>query len=200
MTRGLMRTRDFGRDRGMKHPAFFGYGSLVNRATHDYAPATPARLAGWRRVWRHSTLRPVSFLSVERAEGVVIHGLVAAVPDDNWAALDARERAYDRAPLHPGAIAHEADWAHSVQVYELINDHQAPSQNAPLLLSYIDTVVQGFLREFGEAGVAEFFATTTGWDAPILNDRVSPRYARHQRLERSETALVDAHLSAVKPA
>ena len=26
-----------------RHPAFFGYGSLVNRATHGHAPAAPAR-------------------------------------------------------------------------------------------------------------------------------------------------------------
>ena len=41
----------------MNHPAFFGYGSLVNRATHDYRQAVPARLKGWRRVWRGTDLR-----------------------------------------------------------------------------------------------------------------------------------------------
>ena len=31
------------------HPRFFGYGSLVNRDTHDYPNAVRATLSGWRR-------------------------------------------------------------------------------------------------------------------------------------------------------
>ena len=48
---------------------------------------------------------------------------------------------------------------------------------------------------FGLDGVAAFFDTTDGWDAPILDDRAAPRYPRHQRLAPDETALVDQHLS-----
>jgi hypothetical protein len=56
-------------------------------------------------------------------------------------------------------------------------------------------VVQGFLHEFGEAGVAAFFDTTDGWDTPVLNDRAAPRYPRHKVLSAAETALVDDHLA-----
>ncbi|MDX5384038.1 MAG: gamma-glutamylcyclotransferase, partial [Rhodobacterales bacterium] len=38
----------------MKDAFFFGYGSLVNRATHDYGQARAATLPGWRRAWRHT--------------------------------------------------------------------------------------------------------------------------------------------------
>ena len=41
-------------------PYFFGYGSLVNRATHDYVHAHPARISGWRRAWRHVEGRSVA--------------------------------------------------------------------------------------------------------------------------------------------
>jgi hypothetical protein len=61
-------------------------------------------------------------------------------------------------------------------------------------LSYIDVVVQGYLREFGEEGVARFFATTDGWDAPVADDRADPIYLRHQTLTRAERALVDRWL------
>lgn len=33
----------------MNNRYFFGYGSLVNRRTHDYAPLQKARVTGWRR-------------------------------------------------------------------------------------------------------------------------------------------------------
>jgi hypothetical protein len=72
--------------------------------------------------------------------------------------------------------------------------HGAPDRTHPVLLSYIDVVVQGYLNEFGEDGVAEFFRTTDGWDAPIAGDRKAPRYARHQVLSRRERALVDRWL------
>ncbi len=64
----------------------------------------------------------------------------------------------------------------------------------PILLSYLDVVLQGYLREFGREGAEAFVATTDGWDAPVLDDRAAPIYSRHQRLDRADTAFVDAAL------
>jgi hypothetical protein len=55
-------------------------------------------------------------------------------------------------------------------------------------------VAQGFLREFGEAGVARFFETTQGWEAGIRNDRAAPLYPRAQVMTDRERALVNAAL------
>jgi len=65
------------------------------------------------------------------------------------------------------------------------------------LLSYLDVVVQGYEQVFGEAGVAAFFASTDGWDAPILNDRDAPQYPRHQPLATVQRDLVDHHVDAI---
>ncbi len=177
----------------MAHSAqFFGYGSLVNRDTHSYPNARTAELWGWRRVWVHVAARPVAYLSVERCAGAAILGLVADVPGNDWAALDLREAAYDR---HPVTVAVQ-DRPTAAQVYAVPPQDQLPPTRAnPLILSYIDVVVQGFWREFGAEGVAHFFATTQGWAAPILNDRANPRYPRAQRLSPTELALVDAGLA-----
>jgi len=67
-------------------------------------------------------------------------------------------------------------------------------------MSYLDVVIQGYLRAFGQDGALRFFETTDGWGSPILNDRAAPRYPRHQALRPDETAFVDeqlARLSAV---
>jgi hypothetical protein len=45
--------------------------------------------------------------------------------------------------------------------------------------------------------VADFFATTEGWDSPVLDDRAAPRYPRARHLEADERALVDSHLAAL---
>jgi len=182
----------------LHHPHFFGYGSLVNRATHAYSAAHRASARGWRRVWRRSHLRPVSFLSVEPAEGAEIEGLIAAVPRGDWAALDRREAAYDRHAV-TDHVRHAAGGRPEIALYRLRDQgHDAPSAEHPVLLSYLDVVTQGYLREFGQSGAERFFETTVGWEAPVLDDRAAPRYPRHQRLEAAERDLVDALLRAVR--
>ena len=181
----------------MSDPFFFGYGSLVNRRTHGYAEAYAARITGWRRVWRHTHLRPAAFLSVEPAPGAEIEGLIAAVPGGDWQALDARERGYDRHALAEG-LAHAATRPVAAQIYAVASRHAAePGLRHPILLSYVDVVVQGYLREFGEAGVERFFATTAGWEAPVLDDRAGPRYPRAQSLTARERGLVEAALAGL---
>jgi hypothetical protein len=180
----------------MTDPQVFGYGSLVNLATHTYHAPRVASLSGWRRVWRHSTLRPVAFLSIERAPGARIDGIVAQVPGGNWDALDLREVAYERRDV-TDAVSHAGPAAHTA-VYEVSAGHcGAPDARHPVLLSYLDVVAQGFYRVHGPEGARRFFATTAGWDAPILNDRAAPRYPRHQKLAPVEADLVDEMLHAL---
>ncbi len=182
----------------MEHRYFFGYGSLVNRATHDYAGAFTARLTGWRRAWRRSPSRALCYLSVEPAAGVEILGLVAPVAQTALQALDVREQAYQRADVSH-ALSHAQPDTPMVEIHTLPEgQHHDPTDENPILLSYLDVVVQGYLREFGNEGVAHFFATTAGWQAPILDDRSSPVYPRAQRLTAAQTALVDTHLKQLQ--
>lgn len=161
----------------------------MNRATHDYAEIRRETVRGWSRAWRHTSLREVAFLTAIPDPKGQIDGLSAAVPGGDWSALDAREFAYERCPL---------DSEGGTVIYAIAEgQHSAATQEHPILLSYLDVVVQGYLREFGEAGAALFFATTKGWEAPILDDRSAPRYPRHQRLTRDETLFVDDALDAL---
>lgn len=174
-----------------RHPAFFGYGSLVNRATHDHDLGAPTRLSGWRRVWRHTRLRDTPFLSVEPAEAE-IDGLIAAVAGGDWQGLDLRETGYRRHPIEVAHLSAAPDWVGRIEIYAVEDCHVLPPNGQPILLSYLDTVVQGFLREFGAAGVEGFFATTAGWCA-LLDDRDAPRYPRSQKTTAAERRLVDDH-------
>ena len=75
---------------------FFGYGSLVNRKTHDYEDIRPARLRGRRRTWRHTALRPVAYLTVVLDPKAATDGLMSAVPAAGAGAVGELARAYDR--------------------------------------------------------------------------------------------------------
>ncbi len=176
---------------------FFGYGSLANRQTHDYAQAHAATARGWRRAWRFTSHRQVAFLTVVPDAGCQIEGLVAGVPASDWAALDERERAYDKLPASDD-VTHAAGDAADVVIYAIPETQlNLPDAHHPVLLSYVDVVLQGYLREYGRAGAERFLATTTGWEAPILNDRAAPRYSRAQRLTADEQAYVDAALATL---
>lgn len=175
-------------------PYFFGYGSLVNRDTHSYPDAHRAALQGWRRAWVRSAAFDRVFLSVIPDPETTISGLIAAVPNNDWSALDMRESGYAR--LQSGdAVAHPLPRETMIAHYAVPENEKGPTTRNTIILSYLDVVVQGFLREFGAAGVSHFFDTTDGWDTPILNDRENPQYPRHQVLSAQETALVDQHLA-----
>lgn len=181
----------------MNNKHVFGYGSLVNRNTHDYNDMKQAQLPGWHRVWRHVEGRNVAFLTVERDDKSAIDGLTAQVPDTQWKALDERESSYVKESAT--SLSHHLPDGSDIHFYHAPRHLHIHSETLkPILLSYIDVVVQGFLSEFGEDGVARFFETTFGWEAPILNDRSAPIYPRHQNLSASETELVDHHLARLR--
>ncbi|RMH42387.1 MAG: gamma-glutamylcyclotransferase, partial [Alphaproteobacteria bacterium] len=130
----------------------FGYGSLVNARTHGYPRVLPARARGWRRIWRHARDRNVAFLSVHEAEGAEIAGVVAAVPADEWPALDQRERAYERTAL--SEVLHQGPAGIEVQIYRARPElTRPPSPDHPILMSYLEVVAEGFLAVWGEPGV-----------------------------------------------
>lgn len=177
----------------MTHPYFFGYGSLVNTKSHDYPDPQPATLKGWRRAWVATPRYGVVLLTGVRAPGHSIKGLIAAVPNSDWAALDAREAGYARlfASEH---VDHAHPTSPDIAVYAVDPDHMHESDTHVILLSYLDVVVQGFHNVYGKEGVAHFFETTDNWHTPILNDRDAPIYPRHQKLTREQTLLVDENI------
>jgi hypothetical protein len=160
-------------------PQFFGYGSLVNLATHAYPNAHEFEVAGWARTWTTTRSRPYAYLTATEKPGTVILGARADVPRGDWTALDAREAGYARLMLSDG-----------VAIYSVLATDRVDAP-APILLSYLDVVIQGYLAMFGAAGAAHFFDTTQGWDRPILNDRPAPIYPRAQILSDAETSCVD---------
>ena len=181
-------------DRGMSDHFIFGYGSLVNRATHEYGITHTARLPGWRRVWQHTTRREVAFLNVIPDPAAQLDGLIMAVPPVA-PDLEAREYAYAKHDVS-AQVAHGLAGPTEVKMWAIpAPDITAPGSGHALLLSYIDVVVAGYLDVFGRDGVARFFANTDGWQAPVWDDRAAPLYPRAQPLRDEVRWLVDSALT-----
>ncbi len=178
----------------MTHAYFFGYGSLVDQRTHEYTPTQPSKAKGWTRTWCVTPDRDLCFLTAIRDPNSAILGLVAPVPGQDWGVLDEREHAYERHEARDDIDQPRSE--HPVAIYSVADHRRSkPTDKNPILLSYLDVVIHGYLQEFGVDGAAHFFATTQGWEAPILNDRHAPIYPRSQRLGDVTRATVDKALA-----
>ncbi|MTI43546.1 hypothetical protein JM93_01866 [Roseibium hamelinense] len=189
----------------MTHITYFGYGSLVNVDTlAKNATHIPGRLQGWVREWKISGLaangQGTCSLTVRPKQCAEIRGLLIKEPKDGLAALNRREARYE--PHHLEAESFLADVPHShpgsgLFVYKALPEHNTwGNEQSPILQSYLDCVLQGFYRQWGEQGVVDFFETTDGWHVPVLADRARPRYPRAIKAEPALLELVDEMMRA----
>lgn len=183
--------------------AYFGYGSLVNRATLRtvIVHAAPARLTGWRRFWRARPDMPgfpAALLTVRPESGAACDGLIVFDRAENLAAVDAREARYRRVALTSEAIETAAPPPAGCPLYVYEAEPDLPLHREPPTIprSYLDAVLQGFLVEHGETGLARFLAETDGFDTPIHDDRSAPVYPRAVVLTDAERTLFDRLLAA----
>ncbi|MEX3009486.1 gamma-glutamylcyclotransferase family protein [Hoeflea sp. TYP-13] len=185
--------------------AYFGYGSLVNRDTlrTDYVHAQPVRLHGWRRCWRprmHGdpirSGKPTSLLSARQMAGSVIEGLLVFDRVSNLPCVDEREATYDRVrvPLDRLEVIDGKLPDCRVYVYEAQTNSASHDPHHPILQSYLDAVLQGFLNEFGRQGVHDFLDSTDGFERTVHADRHDPIYPRSVTLSLEERTFIDTLL------
>ena len=181
--------------------AYFGYGSLVNRATlrTRFLAIRRAEVTGWRRFWLPRRETGVALLSVRpdpdhRTQGVVVYDHA-----DHLALVDEREAGYARRQVDLGSIAIDAapQTRAAIHIYEAVKAQETASDAGSVILqSYVDAVLQGFLSLYGREGLERFVAEAEGFETEILRDRKDPRYPRSVVLGGEEAALFDGLLTA----
>ncbi|MBL4890463.1 MAG: gamma-glutamylcyclotransferase [Rhizobiaceae bacterium] len=175
---------------------YFGFGSLVNTATlrTDYIETIPVALKGWRRHWqgRPAVDDPeIALLSIHRYDDAQLHGLIVVDSLENLEAVDKREQGYQRVQLsHDDFVVQGRALPANLYVY-VANAANEPDSEPPLLQSYLDAVMQGYLNEYGSSGLAHFIETTTGFERKIILDRSQPRYPRAIELDQTSAELFD---------
>ena len=196
---------------------YFGFGSLVNRATRPVGEASvPATLQGWGRHWAHHavgfdgdsrsccslTVKPSVDGFARSAERLAIDGVLVTIPREDLPALDKRETGYDRVTVpvaqfqfNDQIIADLGTLPTEISVYVSRPEQTAPADaDHPILQSYIDCVMAGFDALFGADGLQRFMHTTGGWEGPVENDRLRPRYPRSITLSADQQARYDSLL------
>lgn len=186
---------------------YFGYGSLVNDATRNAESfGFAGRLKGYRRrwsIWTASAERRafgfggVAALSVTASAQSHCDGLLIFDRKDHLPKVDEREAMYDRVQLKLSDFAGSEQLPADIDCYIYVG--QAPHTEVadpdyPILQSYVDAVMQGFLHKFGEEGLARFVEETDGWQTPIVQDRDRPFYPRSVTLNLDEERLIDQYL------
>lgn len=173
----------------------FGYGSLMNSAsrqlTGQTGTAIPAVVSGLIRYWgKIDTSLSASPLVVDLGAGVV-NGVMLEITIDELSQFDRREIGYLRHELNNSQIDsdHHLSEADSVWVY-IKNQPEPPCQNAPILQTYIDTVLEGCL-EVSDSFAKLFVEHTVGWNHPIENDRLQPRYVNYAGVDPIKQQQID---------
>ena len=138
---------------------------MVNLQTHQYLNPRPTKIKGWKRKWVSSNIYDIAFLSVSPCNLTILQGMRASTKNIGWKALDLRETGY---------IRHNLD-NYNMQMYIGDPEYIDHKIKKPILLSYLDCVIQCYYKHFGKQGVKSFFNSTENWDNQILNDRDAPQ-------------------------
>lgn len=163
----------------------FGYGSLMSASSAERTLRRPvqsadmkiARANGVRRAWTYVTqccfevddpgkARPTLFLDVQEEEGQWCNGLLIPVAVDELAALDRRERGYERvnwtARMEIGLDA-------EVYTYSAVGDFLAdPMPEAAVVPENYVALVEDAVRAVGEDFAEDYNRTTGPVPRPML--------------------------------
>jgi len=179
--------------------AYFGYGSLVNLGSlrTPYISAHRVTLKGWKRVWLSRPKEPgtfaaadgLAFLSVVAAPEAEIDGMLITDHASSLKSLDERESLYSRVSISTEDIHHHDDAIDPADQFLYVADEHPAHEDAKILRSYLDVVMQGYRTHFGSDGIERFFSTTLNFDLTILEDRDDPLYPRATTLSDEEIEL-----------
>ncbi|USD67190.1 gamma-glutamylcyclotransferase family protein [Vibrio sp. SCSIO 43136] len=180
----------------------FGYGSLMNSAsrqrTGNTGRAFPAIAHGLVRQWgklnEDYTLSP---LVVSQGDGQV-NGMLLEVDDEALNDFDAREHGYERIQLTVDQVDTDAQLANDAVIWVYVSDKALnPCQNAPIMQTYLDTVIAGCL-EVSEAFAKHFVDHTIGWEFPLENDRAKPKYGNLAGVLDCHHPIIDEMIATVR--
>lgn len=184
------------------HVGIFGYGSLVNwRTRPPNEPANSFVIQGWQRYWGHCVsieAGNVCALTIRPKVGQSVAGALVRTERQLLPALDDRERGYQRVhlvsenerPPVPGTVG-------SVDIFTYTSEppmFRLGDAEYPIWCSYLECVLAGFVYVGGESAAQQFIETTEGWEAPILDDRATPKYPRYYALDGETKVIVHSLL------
>jgi glutathione-specific gamma-glutamylcyclotransferase len=188
----MLSIRKFARSLWPTPPALqvFGYGSLVCKQSRPpHLKAVAASVTGWQRIWAHrirTTHKGMTDLTVVADPQTTIAGIALQATQAQHKALDRRESGYQE-------VSVQLEDGSQAVLYATHEKHlQAPDEDFPVWLSYLDAVLQGYYQLGGSAAVAELIKTTADWGFPVYDDAAAPEHLKAADFNQYDAALVAA--------
>ncbi len=170
----------------------FGYGSLIDSQSRlgsvpESTLAHPVVLDGYERTWNvpSSGLRfRTTFLGLTEKQGAMCEGVLFSISDSGMAALDQRERIYEKQQVDPDLFTglDDANYKNGVPIFTYLFDSaHKPNPETPIIQSYVDICLSGCLAIDQSRGASDyvftrtFVRTTKRWSTHWVNDRIYPR-------------------------
>jgi len=180
----------------------FGYGTLIN---NDSRLATLQSLSsssvvsencflaalsgdfGFERCWCFRSVTGFTALGLrETTEKTGVKGVVFEVTEQQLEELDEREKGYYRMTVPIDLIMPQKGQSFSGSAIVFVYIPEAgrcyePTEEYPILQTYVDTCLSGCLAWGGDDLINSFISSTTGWSQFYLND---PPMSRRPWLHR----------------
>lgn len=164
----------------------FGYGSLICSDSRSRTGATHTahaiEVTGIQRKWSvHTPDWPATAVGAHSVKDANCNGVYFEVDAVNLAKFDQREQGYQRVAIpwqHVTAqqTNHSLPSTGTLWVYVGSHSMAQPEPSRPIMLSYVDVIINGCL-DYGEEFAARFTETTELWQF-LVDDRHSPQYPR----------------------
>ena len=170
-----------------------GYGSLMEDASRERTSpragaAHPVEVTGFRRGWfaRGSPIGfSTTYLGVVEDREARLNAVAYSVDAAELAATDAREASYCRVGVAPAdltSLERGFSFPANAQAWIYVGTPESivpPDARFPIVQSYVDVFLSGCLEQEERHRIpgfaAQCVATTAGWSASWVNDRIFPR-------------------------
>lgn len=168
----------------------------VTSPEHAHTVVTPVLVRGVERVWSKRTNAGMTAMGIRFNMAASTVGVLLPVTSEDIQKFDEREQGYDRIELRLSDIhrvpflsdehyaKHDESFfkiatpmrpneseTHPVKVWVYIQqDNSPPTEEHPIVQSYVDTILRGCLTVGGEEFARAFIETTKGWHPDDLSD------------------------------
>ena len=162
----------------MKH-LIFAYGSLVNKESRKKTASSwkefVTEFIWYKRWWYFKTEKSkTTSVWIIKFENNYVNWVLFEVYDKWLEFFDNREYWYDRIELQKEefitenfSIVNKKIWTY------IVNDIELPNKNYPIVQSYVDIIMKGYLK-ISKKFAKYFLETTDWWENHWINNRENP--------------------------
>ena len=180
----------------MNKKFLFAYGSLVNHFSRkkviQNVSSFYGNLSAYKRIWCINVeAKKFTGLGLIYDKNHYCNGIYIPISEEDINRLDEREikgsgNKYERILIN-NTLCDKRFKENEVYTY-VSKVIENPSPNCPLIQSYIDVVIQGFIQ-YNKEYAKEFCQTTFKWNENYINDRNNPIYHKTNNIEKYYSAI-----------